>query len=132
MNEVWNLDPIYRGFDDPAFAADLQALRDLAEQYNAFAAKLETMEPKEGLKQGICWQEKLVALAMKLLNYAQLRQNTDTRDTQAGSYMGQGMAILSTTAGAEAAWKGWAAKQPGLMELVRSRSEEHTSELQSR
>jgi len=120
MNEVWNLDPIYRGFDDPAFAADLQALRDLAEQYNAFAAKLETMEPKEGLKQGICWQEKLVALAMKLLNYAQLRQNTDTRDTQAGSYMGQGMAILSTTAGAEAAWKGWAAKQPGLMELVRS------------
>ena len=27
MNEVWNLDPIYKGFEDPAFAADLAALK---------------------------------------------------------------------------------------------------------
>ena len=26
MNEVWNLDVIYRGFDDPAFAADMEKL----------------------------------------------------------------------------------------------------------
>ena len=120
MNEVWNLDPIYKGFDDPAFSADLEALQALAKQYNAFAANLADMEPLAGLKQGIAWEEKLTDLAMKLLEYAQLRQSTDTRDSQAGSYMGQGMQILSTTAGAEAAWKAWAAAQPGLMELVRA------------
>ena len=120
MNEVWNLDPIYRGFDDPAFAADLQSLREMAAQFNAFAANLEGLDALEGLKQGILWEEKLTALAMKLLEYAQLRQTTDTRDSQAGSYMGQGMQILSTTAGAEAAWKAWAAAQPGLMELVKA------------
>ena len=26
MNSVWNLDPIYRGFEDPAFEADMKAL----------------------------------------------------------------------------------------------------------
>ena len=29
MNEVWNLDVIYRGFDDPAFAADMEKLEKL-------------------------------------------------------------------------------------------------------
>ena len=36
MNEVWDLDPIYLGFEDPAFAA-----------------KLPGMEALEGLRQGI-------------------------------------------------------------------------------
>ena len=27
MNEVWNLDPIYKGFDDPAFEADMGSRR---------------------------------------------------------------------------------------------------------
>ena len=119
MNEVWNLDPIYRGFDDPAFAADLQTLREMAREYNEFAAQLGNMESAEGLKEGILWQEKLMDLAKKLVDYAQLRQAVDTRDNQAGSYLGQAMQILSTTAGAEALWKEWAAKQPGLLEIVR-------------
>ena len=29
MNEVWNLDPIYKGFDDPAFEQDLNALKKI-------------------------------------------------------------------------------------------------------
>ena len=27
MNGLWNLDPIYRGFDDPAFEGDLEKLK---------------------------------------------------------------------------------------------------------
>ena len=68
MNEVWNLDSIYRGFDDPALEADLQSLREMAGDYNTFAASLDTMEPLEGLKQGIDWQERLTRRAMKLLD----------------------------------------------------------------
>ena len=26
MNDIWNLDPIYRGFDDPAFQQDYDRL----------------------------------------------------------------------------------------------------------
>ena len=119
MNEFWNLDPIYGGFEDPAYEQDLQQLRELAGKYNDFAAALSQLDSLEGLTQGITWQEQLTDVAMKLLDYAQLRQTTNTRDSQAGSYMGQIMQILSTTAGSEAAWKAWAAEQPGLMDLVR-------------
>ena len=35
MNERWNLDPIYPGFDDPAFAADMEALKAEVEKITA-------------------------------------------------------------------------------------------------
>ena len=52
MNEVWNLDPIYRGFDDPAFARDLEKLEGLTQAYADFAAELSGQEPLEGLREG--------------------------------------------------------------------------------
>ncbi len=118
MNEVWNLDRIYKGFEDPSFLNDLKNLSAMAENYNAFVSGIQETTVLEGLRQGICWEEKLTELAMKLFGYAQLRQSTNTRDTQAGSYVGQILQTLSTTAGAQAAWKEWAAKQENLMELV--------------
>ena len=33
MNEVWNLDPIYKGFDDPAFEADLTSAKEAIAQF---------------------------------------------------------------------------------------------------
>ncbi len=123
MNEFWNLDPIYHGFDDPAFAADLKALEELTGDYNSFASGLEQLDALEGLRQGIAWKEKCQTLAGKLIDYASLRQSTNTRDTEAGSKLGQVMQLLSATAGADAAWTEWATKLPDLMELVRGDEE---------
>jgi len=120
MNDTWNLSCIYSGFEDPAFSADLDALRTAAADFNAFARTLPESEPLEGLKQGILWEEKITQLAMKLASYAQLRQSTNTRDSEAGSRLGQIMQLLSTTAGAEAAWKQWAAEVDGLEALAQS------------
>ena len=44
MNEFWNLDPIYKGFDDPAFAADQAAMKTKVEEITAFAAELVLSE----------------------------------------------------------------------------------------
>ncbi len=119
MNEVWNLDRIYRGFDDPDFEADMAALRDCVRDYNAFVGQLPGLTPIEGLRQGIAWEEKITQLVMKLANYASLRQSTNTRDSEAGSRLGQVMQLISGTAGAQTAWKEWAAALPNLMELVK-------------
>ena len=119
MNEVWNLDVIYKGFEDPAFAADMDALRNAAKGFNEFAAGLAGMDAKEGLKKGIGWIEVLTTSAMKLGTYAQLRQATNTRDSEAGSRLGQVMQLISATAGSEAVWKQWAAEVPGLMGIVK-------------
>ena len=123
MNEVWNLDPIYKGFDDPAFAADMQTLRRCVAEYNTFAAGLDSLGALDGLKQGIAWEEKITDTAMRLAEYASLRQSANTRDTEAGSRMGQIMQILSGTAGAQTAWKQWATALPDLMEQVQGDEE---------
>ncbi len=118
MNEVWNLDPIYKGFDDPAFSADMETMRQKVEAYNTFTAGVAAMEPLEGLRQGIAREEELTQLVMKLAGYASLRQSTNTRDSEAGSRMGQIMQLLSATAGAQTVWKQWDTSLPDLMELV--------------
>ncbi len=118
MNEVWNLDPIYRGFDDPAFEADMTALKAEVEKITAFAAQLPTMAPIDGLKTGIALQEHFSDLVNKLAGYASLRQSANTLDPAAGSQMGRVMALYSGVAAPFAAFKDWAAKLSNLMELV--------------
>ena len=94
MNEVWDLSPIYKGFDDPAFDADLQELKSLVEQIVVLAEGLPQAEPLSGLTQGIALEERFSVLIGKLAGFASLRQSADTRDSEAGSRMGQIMQLL--------------------------------------
>ncbi len=119
MNERWNLDPIYRGFEDPAFEADMAALKTEVDKIIAFADSLSNIAPVEGLKTGIALQERFSELVQKLAGYASLRQAADTRDPDAGSKMGQVMQLYSGVAAPFAAFKDWATKLPDLMELVK-------------
>ncbi len=118
MNEFWNLDPIYLGFEDPAFEADMEALKAKAAQLESFAAELPTVEPAQGLRESTRLQEELVDLINKLAGYASLRQSANTKDSTAGSQMGRIMAIYSGVAAPMAAIQDWTAKLPNLMELV--------------
>ena len=118
MNEVWNLDVIYRGFDDPAFAADMEKLEKLVKDYAAFAGELDRQTPLDGLKKGIALEEALTVLTAKLGEYASLCQSVNTRDAEAGSRLGQVMQRISGAAGAQAQWREWVSKIPDLMVLV--------------
>ena len=118
MNACWNLDPIYRGFDDPAWEADLTALKETAAAYSEFAESLSSQEPLAGLQRGIELGERLAALVNKLATYASLRQSADSRDSVAGSQMGRILGVYSGVAGPDAAFRDWAAKLPQLTELV--------------
>jgi len=120
MNGLWNLDPIYKGFDDPAFEGDLEILKQKVAEIAVFTAELADTEPLAGLKRGITLQEDLNLLAYKLAGYASLRQAADTRDPQAGSQMGRIMSVISGVAAPEAAFKSWASALPNLMDLVAS------------
>ena len=118
MNEVWNLDPIYKGFDDPAFEADLALAKEKLAAFTAFTATLAEADPAEALGCGIAMEEQLSELAGKLGLFASLRQSANTRDGEAASQMGRLMAVYSGMAAPEAAFKDWASKLPNLMELV--------------
>ena len=120
MNEVWNLDPIYRGFDDPAFDRDLTELKDAVADFASWTRSMDADGALEGLKAGIAHQEKLYTTGSRLVEYAMLRQSADTQDTEAGSRIGQIMAAVSSVAGPQAAFQEWASSLPDLMELVAS------------
>ena len=119
MNEFWNLDPIYKGFEDPNFEEDLSSLKKTVADAESFVATLETVEPLEGLRRGIALQERFMELAEKLVVYSMLRQAANSRDGAAGSNLGRVMAALSGFAAPQASFESWAAKLPDLMEMVR-------------
>ena len=118
MNEVWNLNVIYEGFEDPQYEKDLNLLKEKAAAYAAATGCLAETDPLEGLKSCIALEEEVTRLANKLAEYAMLRQSADARDAQAGSQIGRIMAVISGLAAPQAAFKDWASKLPNLMELV--------------
>lgn len=118
MNAVWNLDPIYRGYEDPAFWADFDRFQETAAEFDRFTGSLQELQPLEGLRRGIAFEERILELGTKLVEYCSLRQAADTRDSESASEMGRCMAVFSATAGPEAAFKAWACSLPDLMDLV--------------
>ena len=120
MNEVWNLDPIYPGFDSPAYREDLEGLKKTAAEYSLWVKTLENADPLEGLKTGTDYLEKLFTYGNRLVEYCMLRQAANTLDSEAVSAGSMVMGLLSTIAGPKAVFKDWASKLPNLMELVAS------------
>ena len=118
MNEIWNLDPLYKGFDDPAFEADMTVLKERLDAMDALIAQLPSMDALEGLRAGITTQEEVSHLLGKLVNFAMLRQSANSKDAEAGSNLGRVLAQYSRTAAPIAAFQDWAAKLPDLMDLV--------------
>ena len=120
MNDVWNLEPIYHGFDDPAFARDYETAKALIAQFAAFAAGLPERAPAQALREGVALEEKISAVVGKMAGYASLRQSANTKDPEAGSQMGRIMQLFSGLAGPRAAYQDWAGKLPDLMDIVGS------------
>ena len=123
MNDVWNLDKIYRDFDDPAFDRDLSELKDTIARFSLLSDELPSTAPAEALAQGIAALERINELANKLACYCTLRQAADTTNPEAGSRLGQVLTAISGVAAAEAAFKRWAAELPDLMTLAASKEE---------
>ena len=119
MNECWNLNPIYTGFDDPRFEEDLQALRRTVRDLEELTQHL-TGDSAALLKRGLTLQEQLQELAEKLLCYAELRQAACTTDAEAGSKIGKIMGVYSDSAAPAAAFEGWLAAIPDLDSLIAS------------
>ena len=123
MNEFWNLNPIYTGFDAPDFEGDLVCLKDSIRALDEFTRTLADVQPLDGLRRGIGLLEKISSLGNKLALYASLRQEADSRDTAAASQLGRIMGVYSAMAAPEASFKSWAAQVDGLMDLVRGDEE---------
>jgi len=104
MNEkgIWDLSILYTGFDDPAMAADLEALDKAIAVVNDLAAKADDMDHAALVKAYVAAEEELMTLITKLFTFASLRYSGNTGDNEAASMTGRLMGKLSMTAAADA------------------------------
>ena len=118
MEYNWDITPLYKGFDDPAFLRDVEALQQKAADMVDFAKILEEIEPLDGLRRGTQLLEEIIGLTDHINPYIRLRLATNTTDPEAVAWQNKFNAITASYAGAEATYKLWAGKLTGLEELL--------------
>ncbi len=98
MKSTWDLTILYKGFDDPEFAADTEALTLAIAALTRLADEAHTFTPEKLLTEYISVNERLSTYAGKLMIYSNLRYSANTSETEAASNMGRIMGMLSSVA----------------------------------
>lgn len=88
MDNRWNLDALYTGFDSPEFIGDCKKLDSKNEEYENFANTLsQSGDILEILKKYVALKSEISALTEKLLCFANLSFCADTNNAKANSYI---------------------------------------------
>lgn len=120
MEKRWNLDILYRGFDDKEFSADIKKLSSLIAEISDFADKAATLDRREMLIEYVERHIKLSEIVNKLIIFANLRYSANTADVEAASYLGRLMGMVSETAAPSAKLSKLIAGFENLEELIAS------------
>ena len=120
MQDRWNLDILYKGFDDPNFASDFKELSEAIGAYAGLAESIQQLEPREILIKYMQAHMHITELVSKLGVYSNLRYSANTADVEAASNFGRLMGILSAIAAPDAKISKIIAGFDNLEELIAS------------
>ncbi len=119
MNKEWSLDKLYKGYDDPSFAADEEKLDQLLKEYTELAVHLDG-EPKDVLCRAIKLNQELMVLTDTLYSFAGLKQAVCTTDAASAAVIGRLSRKLSATAAPRTALVQYVASLENLPEIIES------------
>lgn len=119
MNKEWSLEKLYRGYDDPKFAADEAKLDQLLKDYEEFAGHLEG-EPKDVLRQAVRLNQELSAVTDSLYSFASLQQSVNTSDAASAAVIGRISRKLSAAAAPRTALVQYIASLEDLQSIIDS------------
>ena len=115
MNQQWDLSALYKGYDDPNYLADTEALKATIGEYQRFAGQLkEQKDAGAALHRTLELREKIELLGYRLFAYAMLRSSTDSADAETAAQCGRLEAALSECSAADAAFTAYLA---GIVDL---------------
>lgn len=120
MNSEWSLEVLYKGFDDPKFAADFEKFDGIIGKINSLAEGINSMQPKEAVMSYLTLSEELSLTMMSLYMYASLRSSANTKDAEAQSVIGRLMAKISGTTRADTVIKNTLRKSPSLTQSLKA------------
>lgn len=95
MNTTWNLDVMYKGYDDPKYINDFKKVSEIVNNINGL--KLDDNNPILTIEENLRLTEELNTLLMELFTYSSLRSSTNVNDFEAMKEMGQLQMLLQET-----------------------------------
>lgn len=120
MNKEWSLKELYDSYEDPAYVRDTEALKALVSSLEERMRACRSMEPKEGLEQGILLMEELTELSDKLGTYIYLRQAVNTTDSQTNNEIASFQRIVTQATRGEVMFRKYVASVDGLEQVAAS------------
>ena len=97
MNMTWDLDILYKGYDDPKYNNDLEKVEKLIEKIKECSDNLDSINQVESIKKTLKLEEEINALILELYSYSSLRSSTNVNDTEALMQMAKLSMMLNET-----------------------------------
>ena len=105
MKSEWNLEVMYKGLDDPAYAADVKKLEEAAAALHEVVEKAPEMNEKDRVEAILTAQENMLSLSEKVGLYVGLRQSVEAKNGQLMAEMNKLMMIQAGAAADDTAAK---------------------------
>ena len=117
----WNLNPLYQGYDDPHFLADVRDIDIQITQINALAGELKDyVDKKDRLERYLRQEIDFATVLTRLFCYAALREATDATDVQTTKWMNLLSVKTTEVTKSDTLFTQWLAAYPGLDEDIAS------------
>lgn len=104
MNMTWDLEIMYKGYDDPKYKEDFNKVFDLIKEVNALSENLDVNNAKECIEKSLKLDEQTEELLSELFSYSSLRSSTNVNDYQAMGEMAKLQIALQDTIAASVAF----------------------------
>ena len=95
MNMTWDLDIMYKGYDDPKYQNDLKKVKNIIDDMNKLC--LDKNNPIVTIEKSLKLNELLNELLSELFTYSSLRSSTNVNDFDAMGEMGKLQIMLQDT-----------------------------------
>ena len=104
MNMTWDLEIMYKGYEDPKYKEDFNKVFDLIKKINELSQNLDINKAKECIEQSLKLEEETNVLLSELFGYSSLRSSTNVNDYQAMGEMAKLQIALQDTIASEVAF----------------------------
>jgi pepF/M3 family oligoendopeptidase len=116
---TWNLDNVYKGYDDATYQKDLNTLENLLQDYSEWTTKLKASNAvKEQLQRYIAFNNEIRDLAEQLAVYSELRLAVNSSDEKALQQYELIQNEFTAVSGPEAAARKWIGAIDNLAEIL--------------
>ena len=83
MNMTWDLDILYKGYDDPKYNEDIKKAEELIKKIVSLSLELDVVSAKECIEKELKLEEEFNSIILELYTYSSLRSSTNVNDTEA-------------------------------------------------